>query len=305
MRAILDGYAGRAIAQGETEMAEFPALPIFTDAYLADTRHLTAAQHGAYLLLLMMAWRTPDCSLPDDDEKLARWSCMDKRTWKANKETILSFWARNNSGHLIQKRLLDERKYVEQLRSKNVRAGKISALKRLNRGSTTVQPEVNETSTPIPTPTPIEEKENYAKEKAGDENHAQADQRISPSHHQPDAGANPVTATAKPQPTYAGPEQLAGYQLAAANPQAIMDFEALYAIWPAKRKKPEAKQAYFRAINRGIKNETLMNGASRYNRKIEKKPPESENFISALHDWLDSDGWTSTFGAKPNRKPQV
>lgn len=138
-----------------------------------------------------------------------------------------------------------------------------------------------------------------------EEKHAQANQPARLENHPPDAGANPVTPPAKPQPTYSEPEQLAGYQLAAANPQAVMDFEALYAIWPAKRKKPEAKQAYFRAINRGIKNETLMNGAIRYNRKIEKKPPESENFISALHDWLDSDGWTSTFGAKQNRKPQV
>lgn len=149
-------------------------------------------------------------------------------------------------------------------------------------------------------------KENFAKEKTEEEStNAQANQPSSPENHNPDAGANPVTPPAKPQPTYAEPEQLAGYQLAAANPQAVMDFEELYAIWPAKRKKPEAKQAYFRAINRGIKNETMMSGAIRYNRKIEKKPPESENFISALHDWLDSDGWTSTFGAKPSRKPQV
>lgn len=136
-------------------MAEFPALPIFTDAYLSDTRHLNAAQHGAYLLLLMMAWRMPDCALPDDDEVLARWCSMDKRTFVKNKSVIMSFWTRNNAGQFVQKRLLDERKYVEQLRSKNVAAGRASALKRLNRGSTTVQPKVNETSTPTPTPTPI------------------------------------------------------------------------------------------------------------------------------------------------------
>jgi hypothetical protein len=43
-------------------MAEFPALPLWTDAYLGDTRHLSQSEHGAYLLLLITAWRTPNCS---------------------------------------------------------------------------------------------------------------------------------------------------------------------------------------------------------------------------------------------------
>lgn len=101
------------------------------------------------------------------------------------------------------------------------------------------------------------------------------------------------------------PEQLSGYQLSAANPQAAMDFECLYAIWPAKRKKPEARQAYFRAIKNGIKHEILLNGASRFNKKLEKEPPKNENFIQSLSDWLDSDGWTSTNGKPQNRKPMV
>lgn len=140
-------------------MAEFPALPIFTDAYLGDTRHLTTAQHGAYFLLLLIAWRTADCSLPDDDVFLSRCVGMDRRTWVANKATVLAFWFRNSDGRWQQKRLLDERNFAEQVRSKNSAAGKASALKRLNRGSTSAQPDANETSTPSPTPLPKEKKE--------------------------------------------------------------------------------------------------------------------------------------------------
>lgn len=135
-------------------MAEFPALPLFTDAYLADTRHLDATQHGAYLLLLMTAWRTATCSLPDDDATLAKWACMDRRTWARHKPVIMAFWTLTDTGW-VQKRLLDERKHVEHVRSKNVQAGRASALKRLNRGSTSVQPKANQTSTPIPIPIPI------------------------------------------------------------------------------------------------------------------------------------------------------
>ncbi len=134
-------------------MAEFPALPLFTDAYLADTRHLTTIQNGAYLLLLMMAWRSPNCALPDNDDILAKWTGMDRRTWLRNKRTVLSFWVMSEHGWQ-QKRLLDERAYVGRRRSINVAAGRASALKRLNRGSTDVEPNANETSTPTPTPTP-------------------------------------------------------------------------------------------------------------------------------------------------------
>ncbi len=133
-------------------MAEYPALPLFTDAYLADTRHLTTAQHGAYILMLMTAWRSTDCTLPNDDVYLARICGMDKRTWKGNKDTLLAFWQVTSDAKLFQKRLKDERKYVEQKRNINVAAGKSSALKRKERHSAPVQPDVNGTSTPTPTP---------------------------------------------------------------------------------------------------------------------------------------------------------
>lgn len=127
-------------------MAEYPSLPLFTDAFISDTTHLTAAQTGAYIMLLMHAWRSRDCALPDDDRILARMARMDGRLWAAHKEVILSFWHLSDINGVqkwVQRRLLDERNFVAATRTKNVLAGRASALKRKERGSTSVQPEFN------------------------------------------------------------------------------------------------------------------------------------------------------------------
>jgi hypothetical protein len=50
-------------SKGLLNMAEYPFLPLWTDAYFADTRHLTLEQHGAYLLLIIEAWRRADCCI--------------------------------------------------------------------------------------------------------------------------------------------------------------------------------------------------------------------------------------------------
>lgn len=131
-------------------MAEFPALPIWTDAYLADTREFTAAQHGAYFLLMMTAWRTRENGLPDDDEKLAKWAAMDRRTWLKNKPTIMAKWCRID-GLWHQKRLDDERKRAEHVRHCQMQAGLASALKRKEIQSRHVATEL---PTPLQPPSP-------------------------------------------------------------------------------------------------------------------------------------------------------
>lgn len=73
-------------------MAQFPFMPLYTDTFLADTGHLNATETGAYLTLLMVAWRSPGCRLPDDDQKLARWARVDPRTWGRIKPRIMDFW---------------------------------------------------------------------------------------------------------------------------------------------------------------------------------------------------------------------
>lgn len=88
-------------------MSQFPHLPLFTDAFIADTGHLSAAETGAYLMLLMMAWRLPGCRLPDDDTKLARWARVDPRAWARMKPVVMEFWTLSEGGW-AQSRLTKE-----------------------------------------------------------------------------------------------------------------------------------------------------------------------------------------------------
>lgn len=96
-------------------MAKFPALMLWTDAYLADTTHLNTLQHGAYLLLLMTAWRRPDCSLPDNDEFLAKVVGQRPNNWKRWLRPWLEPFFTVSDGKWTQKRLKREREHAERV----------------------------------------------------------------------------------------------------------------------------------------------------------------------------------------------
>lgn len=117
-------------------MAEFPALPLWTDAYLGDTTHLTTIEHGAYLLLLVTAWRSSGCSLPDNDNLLARYARCTAGQWKRLRPILEPFFI-VEKGMWRQARLIDEREAVrrhsEQQSAKGKAGAAAKALKRQQR----------------------------------------------------------------------------------------------------------------------------------------------------------------------------
>jgi uncharacterized protein YdaU (DUF1376 family) len=65
-------------------------MPLYVADYLRDTRRLTAAEHGAYLLLIMEYWTSG--SLPDDDRQLARITCMSAAEWRRSRPNVQAFF---------------------------------------------------------------------------------------------------------------------------------------------------------------------------------------------------------------------
>jgi len=95
-----------------------PSIPLFGDAYLADTHHLTLEEHGAYLKLLMIAWRMDGCALPDNDMRIAKMLGITNGKWAKLKPIVMAFWKLGENGW-IQTRLSKERAFVDRKREQN------------------------------------------------------------------------------------------------------------------------------------------------------------------------------------------
>ena len=108
-------------------MAEFPSMPLYTDAYIGDTMHLSLEEHGAYLKLLMIAWRTPDCCIPDDDKRIAQMLSVTPKKWVKLKPVVMSFWTLSD-GVYRQKKLTKLRQAVNDSRKKYADAGRRGGL---------------------------------------------------------------------------------------------------------------------------------------------------------------------------------
>lgn len=95
-------------------------IPLFVDAYLKDTTHLTTEAHGAYFLLMMAAWVREGCSLPNDERRLAACAKMSVKDWRIIASDVLELWTVEGDS-IYQKRLRKEWHYVKEKSAKNKR----------------------------------------------------------------------------------------------------------------------------------------------------------------------------------------
>lgn len=89
-------------------MAQFPCLPLWTDALNADTEHLTDDEFGKYMRLLIKMWRTPGCRVPNDDAWLSKHLRQTPSDVANVLRNIISEFCQNDGNWITQKRLLRE-----------------------------------------------------------------------------------------------------------------------------------------------------------------------------------------------------
>jgi uncharacterized protein YdaU (DUF1376 family) len=110
-------------------------MPVWIDAYHADTQHLSTAQHGAYLLIMMSMWRNGG-RLPNDEKRLATIAKMTLDKWRRYGGAVMDLLVIED-GFVTQKRLLQEleksRGKVEKKRAAGKAGGTANSLK--NKGS--------------------------------------------------------------------------------------------------------------------------------------------------------------------------
>jgi len=143
-------------------MTSAPYMPLYVADYLADTTHLTQAETGAYLLLLMAMWRSGG-KLPNDDAKLAKFSRSTARGWAAMRATIMEFFTIEN-GFISQRRLSAELAKYQEFVNRQVKAGKASAQAKALK---TNKPEATDVAARLNQPEPQPEQDRKREEPNG------------------------------------------------------------------------------------------------------------------------------------------
>lgn len=146
-------------------------MPLYIGDYLADTMHLTTRQHGAYLLLLMHAWRNKAC-IPHSAEAQAAIVRTPLKEWLKDRDSVMQFFSEDptGEGHYFHHQRVDkELSVAEAMTEQRSKAGKASAAKRererqqtVNGNPTLAEHPLPPRTKPSPSPSPSQSSEAKA-----------------------------------------------------------------------------------------------------------------------------------------------
>lgn len=97
-------------------------MPLNVDDYLSDTHHLSATEHGAYLLLIMLYWK--DGGLPEDERMIARHAKLSPEQWGESRDVLAAFFHDGWKHARIDSELARAAEVIEQRRAAGSNAAK-------------------------------------------------------------------------------------------------------------------------------------------------------------------------------------
>ncbi|EJY3830734.1 DUF1376 domain-containing protein [Escherichia coli] len=116
-------------------MAALPYMQLYIADYLADTMHLSAEEHGAYLLLMFNYWQT---GKPIPKNRLAKIARLTNERW-ADVEPSLQEFFFDNGEEWVHLRIEEDLASVREKLTKKSAAGKASVQARRSRKEADVQ----------------------------------------------------------------------------------------------------------------------------------------------------------------------
>jgi uncharacterized protein YdaU (DUF1376 family) len=106
-------------------MGGLPFMPLYVDDYEAATAHLSPLEDGIYMRLLRLLWRSPGCSIPDNQQWIMRHLRVESAVYvEVVHPIILEFFTRKN-GKIFQRRLMAEWQRTNQKIEARKTAGKL------------------------------------------------------------------------------------------------------------------------------------------------------------------------------------
>ncbi|EQA5826644.1 DUF1376 domain-containing protein [Escherichia coli] len=110
-------------------MAALPYMQLYIADYLADTMHLSAEEHGAYLLLMFNYWQT---GKPIPKNRLAKIARLTNERWADVEPSLREFFC-DNGDEWVHLRIEEDLASVREKLTKKSVAGKASVQARRNR----------------------------------------------------------------------------------------------------------------------------------------------------------------------------
>ena len=116
-------------------MAALPYMQLYIADYLADTMHLSAEEHGAYLLLMFNYWQT---GKPIPKNRLAKIARLTNERWADVEPSLQEFFC-DNGEEWVHLRIAEDLASVREKLTKKSAAGNASVQARRSRKEADVQ----------------------------------------------------------------------------------------------------------------------------------------------------------------------